>query len=359
MGTTFSSRVLKILFLSAVLVLSAHVLVSRVTFSGSLSKPSPVPEEDHRAINPATYDYIHNQPSACKDRSPFLVFMVPVAPGQAAERGAIRKTWGAPGLDTLTLFFVGLPEVGQASGIQVILDKESGKHADIIQMNFFDSYQNLVIKTMMMMNWLATYCPTSSYAMKVDADIFVNVFYLLGRLRRSRWHSYITGSVIRDGKPRRDSNSKWHVSKELYPKDYFPPYVSGAGYVFSTDLASRITWASRFVRMVPLEDVYVGLCLQVLGIQPVYSRSFLALRNLFEIQRLEYDRCTFAKLIIVNGFKPSELLDIWYDFSQGHFSCWRQSLPLTGQLQWKHSHYRKTAIREGVELNKTKSSRVC
>ncbi|GAA6226640.1 beta-1,3-galactosyltransferase 2-like [Lates japonicus] len=188
-------------------------------------------------------------------------------------------------------------------------------------MNFQDSYQNLTIKTMMVMNWLATHCPNTSYVMKVDADIFVNVFYLIRWLRSSPQQGFITGSVINDGRPRRDRNSKWHISEEQYPEDSFPPYVSGAGYVFSADLAGRISWASRFVRMIPLEDVYVGLCLRVLGVRPVYSFSLLTLRNLFEIRNLEYNRCTFAKLMIVNGFNPSKLLHDWQDFSKGHTSC--------------------------------------
>lgn len=107
------------------------------------------------------------------------------------------------------------------------MDKESRIHADIIQMNW-DSYQNLMIKTMMMMNWLATFCPEASYAMKVDADILVNIFYLIRLLRSSPKQDFITGSVIRDGRPKRDSGSKWHLSEELYPEDSFPWYVSGA-----------------------------------------------------------------------------------------------------------------------------------
>lgn len=321
MKITFSFRLVKLLALSALLVLSAQLLVSRLTFRKHLPKPSPIPAEDYRVISHETYKYILNQPAACKDRSPFLVLMVPVAPGESVAREAIRKTWGSPSLDTLTMFYVGLPEEGRTSRVQDDLEKESRQHGDIIQMDFLDSYHNLTIKTMMIMNWLATYCSSASYAMKVDTDIFVNVFHLLRQLRSSPRQGYITGSVIVDGRPRRDSNSKWHVSEELYPDDSFPPYVSGAGYVFSTDLASRISRASRFVRMIPLEDVYLGLCLRVMGVQPVYAQSLLTLTNLFEIRRLEYDRCTFAKRVIITGFKPSELLDIWQDFSQGHLSC--------------------------------------
>lgn len=319
MRITYLWRLVRLLSVSAVFFLSAQIL--RVSLGKHPPKPIPLSAEEYRLISPETYQYILNQPAICKDRNPFLVFMVPVAPLEAAAREAVRKTWGAPSQDSLTLFFVGLPEGGQVSSIQHTLEEESRKHADIIQMNFQDSYKNLTIKTMMMMNWLAVHCPNASYAMKVDADIFVNVFYLIRRLRSSPRQGFITGSVIADGRPRRDANSKWHVSEELYPEESFPWYVSGAGYVFSADLASRISCASRFVQMIPLEDVYIGLCLRVLGVEPVYSRSLLTLRNLFEIRKLKYDRCTFAKLVIVNGFNPSELLHNWQDFSKGHRSC--------------------------------------
>lgn len=313
-------RLLKLLTVSALLVLSAHVFLCRVKLSKRRFQRRPLPADEHRILSPESYRYILNQPAACQDRTPFLVLMVPVSPAEAERRAAVRKTWGGPAPETLTLFYVG---VSEGERLKNLLEEESRTHADIIQMDFQDSYQNLTIKTMMIMNWLAAYCPRAPYAMKVDADIFVNVFLLIRRLRSSPTQSFITGSVIGDGRPRRDSNSKWHVSEEQYPEGSFPWYVSGAGYVFSVDLAARISWASRYVRMIPLEDVYVGLCLQVLGVRPVYSRTLLTLRNLFEIRHLEYDRCTFAKLVIVNQFKSSELLDIWQDFSTGHTSCWQ------------------------------------
>uniref|UniRef100_A0A3B3DAN5 Hexosyltransferase n=1 Tax=Oryzias melastigma TaxID=30732 RepID=A0A3B3DAN5_ORYME len=265
---------------------------------------------EHRLLSPLTYRYLLNQPDACRDRSPLLVLLVPVAPQDSAARGAVRRTWGSAERDVLTLFFSGLPGAQLQPSLQGALQEESRLHADIIQMDFLDSYQNLTIKTMMMMKWFSTFCPHAAFGMKVDADVFVNVFLLLERLQRSPRRGFITGSVIYDGQPRRDPNSKWFLSEERYRDHTFPPYVSGAGYVFSGDMAGRISWASRFVRMIPLEDVYVGLCLRVLDVRPVYSRSGMFLRNLFEIRTLKYDRCTFARLLIVNRYRPAELLQI-------------------------------------------------
>lgn len=322
MSTNPTWRLIKLLAASAVLVLTAQIFVCRIALRKRPNgAPRPLPEDVYRIVAPETYQYVLNQPDICKDRRPFLVVVVPVSPAGVEARQAVRKTWGTSMPNTLTVFYTGLLEGPGVELIQEKMVEESKVHADIIQMNFRDSYQNLTIKTMMIMNWLATHCPGASYAMKVDSDIFVNTFYLVDMLKRAPKQGFITGSVIRDGAPRRDKNSKWYISEELYPEDGFPWYVSGAGYVFSLDLAARISWGSRFVQMIPLEDVYVGLCLRVLGVKPVYSRSMLTLRNLFEIRNLEYDRCTFAKLVIVNQVKPSELLRIWHDFSSGHDSC--------------------------------------
>ncbi|XP_066510932.1 beta-1,3-galactosyltransferase 1-like [Hoplias malabaricus] len=286
-----------------------------------------VPLEDHvfKVISPSTYRYKLNQPKLCERRQPFLVFMIPVTADDSEARETIRKTWAqdnlVPNVNTARLFFIGQPG-DLLQNLEERLRTESKTYGDIIQMDFLDTYHNLTIKTLMIMNWLATYCSSAQYAMKVDADIFVNVPYLVDYLQKiSSQQDYITGSVIADGHPRRDQNSKWYLSKEVYPESALPPYVSGAGYVFSIDLAKKISLASRFVRPIPMEDVYVGLCLHFLDIHPKFSRTLLPYRNLFEIRRLDYDKCTFVQRIIVTGFSPSQLLDIWYDFQSTSSSC--------------------------------------
>ncbi|KAJ8413814.1 hypothetical protein AAFF_G00064120 [Aldrovandia affinis] len=294
--------------------------------SGSQS-PHPVERELYEVISPSTYKYVLNQPDKCKGKQPFLVLMVPVAPGDRSSRDAVRNTWGQedslPDVVILRIFFLGLTAGKQDPRTQGDLERESREHRDIVQMDFLDSYRNLTVKTMMMMNWLATSCAGASYAMKIDADIFLNVRYLVDRLlgpptSTAPRRSYITGSVISDGQPRRDRKSKWYIPEEVYLETSYPPYVSGAGYVFSVDLAARISWASRFVRPLPLEDVYVGLCLRVLGVRPAYTYS---LRNLFEVRHLAYERCLYSRLVIVNGFKPPQLLRIWHDFQKAPFTC--------------------------------------
>ncbi|XP_030227171.1 beta-1,3-galactosyltransferase 1 [Gadus morhua] len=327
MTVSFRWRLVKFLTASTALFLLVQLLLSGFA-ALTLDEPrrqSPLPTGTSRLLSPSTYSYVLNQPDLCRDQRPLLLALVPVAPGDRTSRDVVRRTWGAKQQEgsardplLLTVFYVG---VSSEPGVQGALVAESGDHGDIIQMDFVDSYQNLTIKTLMIMNWVATFCPNASHAMKVDADIFVNVYLLVEVLRGYPTKGFITGSVIRDGRPRRDPKSRWYVSEEAYPDSYFPPYVSGAGYVFSTDVARKVSLASRSVPMVPLEDVYVGLCLRAAGVSPVYAQSFLALRNLFEVRHLAYDRCAFAARVIVNGFKPAELLSIWEDFSVNRLTC--------------------------------------
>ncbi len=314
-------------FAVAGLITLVLILVFSSTMRPSLPKKTPALAPKELVVSTSTYKFILNQPELCEKTSPFLVLMIPVTLKDTEVRTAIRRTWGQDGLvprvTVLHLFVIGQPAQSDPV-LQEHLERESKEYGDIIQMDFVDSYHNLTIKTMMIMNWIATYCQGAWYAMKIDADIFLNVRYLVDYLHEQSESSrkdYITGSVISDAVPHRDSFNKWYISEDLYPDSWYPPYVSGAAYVFSTDLARKISWASRFVRPIPLEDVYVGLCLHVLGVKPVYATKVLGFRNLFEVRRLEYDRCTFAKRIIVNGFNPQNLLRIWHDFQKSYFTC--------------------------------------
>ncbi|XP_072520885.1 beta-1,3-galactosyltransferase 2 [Salminus brasiliensis] len=329
MITFLRSKLLRyFIFCSVALVLVLLCLFWRSSTSKLPSRRLVTLEDElYKVISSSTYRYSLNQPELCEGREPFLVFMIPVTGEDSESRAAIRKTWGrdnvVPGVDIARLFFIGQPREPKPQP-EEYLQKESSEYGDIIQMNFLDTYQNLTIKTMMIMNWLATYCPSARYGMKVDADIFVNVPYLVRYLQnqgKSSERDYITGSVINDGHPRRNQHSKWYLSEDVYPESLFPPYVSGAGYVFSIDVAKKISWASRFVRPIPMEDVYVGLCLHFLDVHPVFCRTFFPYRNLFEIRHLEYDKCTYAQRIIVTGFTPSQLLNIWQHFQNDRSSC--------------------------------------
>ncbi len=269
----------------------------------------------HHVAHPSNYHFILDEPDKCGQWDPFLVLMVPVAPHQLEARNAIRSTWGSEssvqGKAVLTLFLVGLTGGAEA---QQQLEEESRQHRDLLQSNFVDSYFNLTIKTMVIMDWLATRCPQAAYAMKVDSDMYINVENLITFLLSPNTprENYITGHLMWDRSVVRNKNSKWYVSEELYPEPKYPTYLLGMGYVFSNDLPEKIVEASKKVKAFNIEDAYVGACLKQLGIEPSSPPD----PSLFRVYMGQYNRDNFLRVITTILGSPQQLIDIWKDVKQ-------------------------------------------
>lgn len=269
------------------------------------------------AIAPGPFPYTINEPDKCArgGQAPFLVLLVAVEARQVEARNAIRQTWGnesvAPGPGMVRLFLLGRTEGELGALQQRTLEAESRRHRDIVQQDFLDSYQNLTLKTLMGMNWVGLHCPGASYVMKTDSDVFVNTEYLVLKLLRPDTEprrNYFTGNNMRGFGPNRNKNSKWYMPPEVYPGDRYPPFCSGTGYVFSGDLAAKIYGVSLSVRRLHLEDVYVGVCLARLGVEPTPPANAF----LFNHWRVSYSSCKYSHLVTSHGFHPSELLKYWH-----------------------------------------------
>lgn len=268
-------------------------------------------------ITHGPFTYIINEPDKCAESrpAPFLVLLIATEARQVEARNAIRQTWGnesvAPGLGFIRLFLLGENEGELGLLQQRMLEAESRRHHDIIQQGFMDSYKNLTIKTLMGMNWVAIHCPRASYVMKTDSDMFVNTEYLINKLLRPEMKpkkNYFTGNNMRGFAPNRNKNSKWYMPPELYPSDKYPTFCSGTGYVFSGDLATKIYRASLSISHLHLEDVYVGICLAKLRIEPTPPPNAF----LFNHWRVSYSSCKYSQLITSHGFHPNELLKYWH-----------------------------------------------
>ncbi|NXT92219.1 B3GT5 galactosyltransferase, partial [Anhinga rufa] len=93
--------------------------------------------------------------------------------------------------------------------------------------------------------------------------------------------------------PIRRRVSKWYVSREEYPRKTYPPFCSGTGYVLSTDIASQIYNVSESVSFIKLEDVFIGLCLAKLKVQPEELHS----EQTFFPQKIRFSVSRFKKIV--------------------------------------------------------------
>ncbi|XP_043927509.1 beta-1,3-galactosyltransferase 5-like isoform X2 [Protopterus annectens] len=245
----------------------------------------------------------------CKVDTPFLVILVTSTYDQLDARMAIRETWGKERLiqyrKVVTFFLLGTTTNNTH---QTLLAKENKQYGDLIQKNFLDTYRNLTLKTLMGIEWAHQFCSSSSFVMKTDTDMFVNIFYLVELLlKRKSKTSLFTGFIKLHEKPLRGASSKWYISEAEYPDKLFPPFCSGTGYVFSTDLAHKIYNVSLSVPKISLEDVYIGLCLSELNIIP----EPLSTKRIFFSEKVTFSVCGFRNIVTSHRIKPYELLLYW------------------------------------------------
>ncbi|XP_030062653.1 beta-1,3-galactosyltransferase 2-like [Microcaecilia unicolor] len=266
------------------------------------------------------YRYIINEPHKCKEKNPFLVFLIASTGKEKQLREAIRKTWGneviVSGVCIVRLFMLGISNQAKTKS----LFKESKLYHDIIQQNFLDTYKNLTLKTMMGMNWVSTYCPNASYVMKTDSDMFVNTEHLIKRFLKPSLpakRNYFTGFILKNHVPHRDKNSKWYVPPNIYPHTRYPSFCSGTGYLFSTDLAAKIFSAYLKTTYLFLEDVFVGICLKRKGIEIVQPPK----AYLFNNHMVRFTPCRYYNLITSHGMNPDLLMNVWHKLQKTKHSC--------------------------------------
>ncbi|KAG9488466.1 beta-1,3-galactosyltransferase 2-like [Eleutherodactylus coqui] len=270
-----------------------------------------------RTITPL-YPYLLEEDGKCADGAPFLLLLIPSAPQEFHTRNILRNTWAneslVNGVRINRLFLLGKSESNEEKVMQ-----ESNRFHDILMQDFTDSYYNLTIKTLMGMEWVSRLCPNVKYIMKIDSDMFFNPWFLMEKILQPESppkKNFLTGLIVHDALPHRDKGSKWYVSTKTYSKKFYPLYCSGTGYVFSGDMAKKIYLAAAGLPPFPFEDVFVGMCLQKLGV-----RIFEPSEKWFIGEKVPYDRCKFTKLITVHRFTPEELMTIWPDFLAALKTC--------------------------------------
>ncbi|XP_007535693.1 beta-1,3-galactosyltransferase 5-like [Erinaceus europaeus] len=281
------------------------VVLGALYFYFSEDKLSPIKYN----LNTERRDFLQFPELDCEQNPPFLLLLVTSAQDQALARSVIRGTWGRERLVTgkriKTLFLLG---AGPNKNLSGEVSQESRQHRDIIQKDFVDTYNNLTLKTLMGMEWVHRFCPQAAFVMKTDTDTFVNVYYLTDLLlQKNRTARFFTGFLKMKEFPIRNKNSKWFVSTEEYPRDKYPPFCSGSGYVFSSDIAGLVYNVSRSVAFLKLEDVFVGLCLERLNItpQPLHSK------NTFFPVTVPFSICRFKKIVTSHYVRPKAMLLYW------------------------------------------------
>lgn len=277
---------------------------------GIVSKAKPPNTEK---VFPHNFKLVINEPTACQktgetNTDVYLLVLVNSIHKNFEQRRAIRNTWGsvktANGKRVLTLFTLAK---NSDKGLNKKVEEESNQHHDILLEDFIDTYKNLTLKTIMGVKYAATYCGGANFVMKTDDDMYVNYNSLVTYLASANTPktNHLAGFVI-NGSPIRDPKSKWYMPRDLYSGNRYPPFCSGTGYVMSGDVALKLYAISEYTGFLYLEDVFIGIGLQKLGIVPVKHKEF-------NNWRTGYSFCRFKRIITTHMVTPTEMNRIWKD----------------------------------------------
>ncbi|XP_067826763.1 LOW QUALITY PROTEIN: UDP-GlcNAc:betaGal beta-1,3-N-acetylglucosaminyltransferase 7, like [Heptranchias perlo] len=260
-----------------------------------------------------------NHPEKCGGGIDLLIVVKSVIE-QHDRRDAVRKTWGreqsAGGRTIKTLFLLGTPASGKdRKNLQKLVEYEDRLFGDILQWDFMDTFFNLTLKEVNFLKWFDVYCRETRFVFKGDDDVFVNtenvLEFLSSQDEGQRRDSLFVGDIISRALPIRNHQSKYYIPKQLHDKSY-PPYAGGGGFLMASSLARRLVSISESIQLYPIDDVYLGMCLQKVGVEPQLHygfRTFGIVKR--RVSPMNTDPCFYKNLLVIHKLSPEGLLQMW------------------------------------------------
>ncbi|KAK1803932.1 hypothetical protein P4O66_003871 [Electrophorus voltai] len=272
------------------------------------------------------YPLLIEPPTVCANQSAMLLLAIKSQTKNFENRQAIRQTWGHSGLVqgrvgmgglVQRVFLLAKSAVLEDSKEMMDLEKESKSYGDIIMWDFLDTFFNLTLKDILFWEWFSEHCQNARFVFKGDDDVFVRTPALLDYLQkeeevhsapnsRKKIKDFVVGDVIKRANPLRLKSSKYYIPESFY-KGMYPAYAGGGGVIYSGALVLRLFQVSKRVHLFPIDDVYVGMCLQRLRIVPVDQSGFLT----FDFSQEEAKNpCAYHTILLVHKRSPSEVLKL-------------------------------------------------
>lgn len=258
-----------------------------------------------------------NHPEKCRGDIDLLMVIKSVAT-QHDRREVIRKTWGKEqvlnGKKIKTLFLIGKSSnEAERANHQKLVEFEDYIYGDILQWDFLDSFFNLTLKETHFLKWFNTYCPGVRYIFKGDDDVFVSVENIFEFLESSsQTKDLFVGDVIFKAVPIRKKENKYYIPHAMYSKSNYPPYAGGGGFLMDGALARRLYWVADSIELYPIDDVFLGMCLEMLQVTPIKHNAFKTFGLVKNKQsKLNREPCFFKSMIVVHKLLPEDLMRMW------------------------------------------------
>ncbi|XP_071361900.1 UDP-GlcNAc:betaGal beta-1,3-N-acetylglucosaminyltransferase 9 [Trachinotus anak] len=305
-------------------------------------------EKDNR-----NFKLLIDQPEKCHIRgaeegsitAPYMLIAVKSIAADFDKRQVVRRTWGKEGrfqngVSIRTVFLLGVPRNRTALPLwDRLLAYESQTFRDILLWDFEDTFFNLTLKETHFLKWVNSSCPHVKFIFKGDADVYVNVENILEMLQGQKPdEDLFVGDIIINAKPIRRRSSKYFVPEFVYGGGLYPNYAGGGGFVMSGHTARRLSSACQQVELFPIDDVFLGMCLQLIGVKPSRHQGF----RTFGIPRPSaaphlqtFDPCFYQELMVVHSLSVPQIWLMWNLLHDPKLSCHNRTSLTSWPFKWR------------------------
>ncbi|XP_067853824.1 UDP-GlcNAc:betaGal beta-1,3-N-acetylglucosaminyltransferase 9 [Heptranchias perlo] len=281
------------------------------------------------------FNQIINQKDKCRkvQGEPLLLISIKSRVEEFERREVARKTWAREdrvhGLQVRRLFLLGIPANQSAlASWSRLLEHESRIHQDILLWDFQDTFFNLTLKEIHFLKWVDQFCPAAEFVFKGDDDVFVNVENIADFLQDADpKEDLFVGDIIYQALPIRSNKSKYFIPEMMYGPGVYPVYAGGGGFLMSGHTAKRLYRASKEVELFPIDDVFLGMCLLRIGLEPLSHegfRTFGIARPSAAPHMQTFDPCFYKELMVVHSLRVPEIWLMWTLLHDPNLSCARK-----------------------------------
>ncbi|KAJ8398584.1 hypothetical protein AAFF_G00421120 [Aldrovandia affinis] len=289
-----------------------------------------------------------DQPEKCVEKNgepPYLLIAIKSVAADFHKRQVVRRTWGREGLlqegvQVETVFLLGVPQNRSALPLwDRLLAYESRTFRDILLWDFEDTFFNLTLKETHFLKWVNTTCPDVKFIFKGDADVYVNIDNILEMLRDEDANGDLfVGDIIFHARPIRRRSSKYFVPEIVYGQGIYPSYAGGGGFVMSGFTARRLHRACQEVEIFPIDDVFLGMCLLRIGLEPSRHegfRTFGIVKPSAAPNLQVFDPCFYRELMVVHSLTVPQIWLMWNLLHDPQLTCHTRITPTSSPFKWR------------------------
>ncbi|KAI4828753.1 hypothetical protein KUCAC02_022829 [Chaenocephalus aceratus] len=280
---------------------------------------------------PMLLDLPYKCGGADKSAEVFLLLVIKSSPGNYDRREVLRKTWAKErlhnGVWIRRVFISGTTDTGfEKERLNKLLKIEQREYNDIIQWEFHDSFFNLTLKQILFLEWMEQNCPNAHFLLNGDDDVFAHtnnmVEYLQGLKDNDGSKHLFAGHLIYNVGPIRASSSKYYIPVQVQESESYPSYCGGGGFLLSGYTAMVIYKMSRSITILPIDDVYMGMCLAKAGLSPASHMGVKTAGLYMPSRKLDvYDPCFYQDVLLVHRFLSAQLYLMWNILNDPNLEC--------------------------------------